>query len=38
MVDQKARFVALMILIKHFEAKAHHVFAIFNIVTVLATR
>ena len=38
MAYQKARFVALVALIKCFDAMAHHFFAIFDIVTVLETR
>ena len=34
MANQNTRFIVLVVL---FEAKAHHFFAIFNIVTVIAT-
>ena len=38
MANQKARFVALVVLIKRFEAKAHYFIAIFDIMTILNTR
>ena len=38
MANQKAQFVAFVVLIKPFEAKTRHIFFIFDILIALATK